>query len=119
MSEVAVAAVTVPTAPLLKTTVLLAAVASKPKAIDGERGCVGRQVGGAVGNDRRDGGHLDGRAAADAVSVVTTAVRLPAVVGLVENVTVSEVAVAVVTVPAAPSLKTTVLLRRSGRSRSR
>ena len=43
-------------------------------------------------------------------SVVTTAVRLPAVVGLVENVTVSEVAVAAVTVPTAPSLKTTVLL---------
>src|SRR5881397_2722114 len=38
------------------------------------------------------------------------AVKLPAVAGLVENVTVSEVAVAAVTVPAAPSLKTTVLL---------
>src|SRR5580704_5128525 len=43
------------------------------------------------------------------LSVVTTVVRLPAVVGLVENVTVSEVAVAAVTVPTAPSLKTTVL----------
>src|SRR5580704_5611109 len=42
------------------------------------------------------------------LSVVTTAVRGPAVVGLVENVTVSEVAVAVVTLPTAPSLNTTV-----------
>src|SRR5258708_7673062 len=41
--------------------------------------------------------------------MVTAAVRLPAVAGLVENVTVSEVAVAAVTVPAAPLLKTTVL----------
>ncbi len=47
------------------------------------------------------------------------AVRLPAVVGLVENVTVSAVAVAAVTVPTAPSLKVTVLLRPSDRSRSR
>ena len=42
-------------------------------------------------------------------SVLTTAVRLPAV-GAVENVTVSEVVVAAVTVPTAPLLKTTVLL---------
>ena len=41
-------------------------------------------------------------------------------VGMVVNVTVSEVAVAAVTVPTAPLLKTTVLLRRrSDRSRSR
>ena len=41
---------------------------------------------------------------------VMTAVRLPVAVGCVEKVTVSRVAVAVVTVPTAPSLKTTVLL---------
>ena len=41
---------------------------------------------------------------------VTTAVRLVAVVGVVENVTVNVVAVADVTVPTAPSLNTTVLL---------
>lgn len=41
--------------------------------------------------------------------VVTTAVRLPIVVGLVENVTVRAVAVAVVTVPTPPLLKATVL----------
>lgn len=36
--------------------------------------------------------------------IVTIAVRLPADVGLVEKVTVSDVAVAAVTVPAAPLL---------------
>lgn len=42
--------------------------------------------------------------------VVTTAVRLPIDVGFVEKVTVSSVAVAVVTVPTAPLLKVTELL---------
>ena len=42
--------------------------------------------------------------------VVTTAVRLPAEVGLVEKVTVNAVAVADETVPTAPLLNTTVLL---------
>ena len=46
--------------------------------------------------------------------VVTTAVRLPAVVGDVESVTVNRVAVAVVTVPTAPSLNTIVLLAAMG-----
>lgn len=41
--------------------------------------------------------------------LVTIAVRLPIEVGFVENVTKREVAVAVVTVPTAPLLKTTVL----------
>lgn len=40
--------------------------------------------------------------------VVTMAVRLPAAAGLVENVTVRDVAVAAVTVPTAPLLNTTV-----------
>jgi hypothetical protein len=42
--------------------------------------------------------------------VVTIAVRLPAVVGLVLKVTVMAVAEALVTDPTAPLLKTTVLL---------
>lgn len=46
--------------------------------------------------------------------VVTTAVRLPSVVGLVPNVTVKAVGVAAVTVPTAPLLKTTVLLASVG-----
>lgn len=41
--------------------------------------------------------------------LVTIAVRLPADVGLVPNVTVSEVDVAAVTVPTAPLLNVTVL----------
>lgn len=48
------------------------------------------------------------------VLVVTTAVNSPAEAGLVENVTVSEVAEAVVTVPIAPLLKTTLLLAAVG-----
>jgi hypothetical protein len=42
------------------------------------------------------------------------AVRAPAVAGLVENVTVSDVDVAAVTVPTAPLLKTTVLFPATG-----
>jgi len=42
--------------------------------------------------------------------VVTTAVKWPAAAGLAENVTVSEVGVAVVTVPTAPSFNVTALL---------
>ena len=41
--------------------------------------------------------------------VVTTAVRLPTEDGVSENVTVSEVAVAAVTIPLAPLLNATVL----------
>lgn len=43
---------------------------------------------------------------------VTTAVKLPATTGLVENVTVKDVAVAAVTVPT-PLLKITVLRART------
>lgn len=42
--------------------------------------------------------------------VVTTAVNRPTLVGCVESVTVNDVAVAAVTAPTAPLLKTTVLL---------
>ena len=41
---------------------------------------------------------------------VRTAVKLPALTGFVEKVTVRDVAVAVVTVPTAPLLKTMMLL---------
>ena len=41
--------------------------------------------------------------------VVTIAVRLPAVFGFLENVTVNEFGLAEVTVPTAPLLKTTAL----------
>lgn len=46
----------------------------------------------------------------DKLLVVTIAVRVPAVVGLVVNVTIKEVADAVVTVPTASPFNTTVLL---------
>ena len=109
MSEVAVAAVTVPTAPLLKTTVLLPAVVSKPKpsmvsvvALAARLAVLLVTTGVTVATWTA--------APLLTLLVVTTAVRLPAAVGAVENVTVSAVAVAAVTVPTAPSLKATVLL---------
>ena len=101
MSDVAVADVTVPIAPLLKTTVLLAGVVSKPAplimtvvALMGrvavllvtagatEATCTAEPLRRAVGRDHRG----------------QTAHRQMAGV---ENVTVSEFAVAAVTVPAA------------------
>lgn len=48
--------------------------------------------------------------------VMTIAVRLPAVAGFVENMTVSDVVVAEVTVPSAPLSKTTVLFAAIGLS---
>ena len=109
VSEVAVAAVTVPTAPSLKTTRVVGGRRIEAKAIDRDRGRVGGQAGGSRWS--RPGDVATCTAAPLLTpSVVTTAVRLPAAVGLVENVTVSEVVVAAVTVPTAPSLKATVLL---------
>ena len=109
VSEVAVAAVTVPTAPSLKVTVLLAAVGSKPKPLMVSVVALAARLAVLLVTT---GVTVATCTAAPLLtrSVVTTAVRLPAVVGLVENVTVSEVAVAAVTVPTAPSLKATVLL---------
>src|SRR5262249_2061806 len=46
--------------------------------------------------------------------VVTTAFRFPAVLGIVENVTVSDVALAAVTDPTAPSSNVTVLFAAAG-----
>ena len=93
---------------LLNTTVLREAVLSKPKPaiviVDASAAklvvlMVGSGVTVAVCN----------AVPLDWLLVVTTAVKLPAEVGLVPKVTVSSVAVAVVTVPTAPLLKTTVL----------
>lgn len=109
VSEVAVAAVTVPTAPSLNATVLLPGVVSKPKPL------IVSVVASAVRSDASL--VTTGTTVATCIAeplltlfVVTTAVKLPAAVGAVEMVTVSEVAVAAVTVPSAPLLKTTVLL---------
>lgn len=106
---VAVAAVTFPTAPLLKTTLLLPTVPLKPKprivivVVDPVIAVVldvtdGITVATCVGLPL------------EMVPVVTTAVRLPTVVGFVSILTVKDVVVAAVTVPTAPLLKVTVFL---------
>ena len=109
VSEVALAPVTVPAAPLLKTTVLLPGVVLKPKplivtvpALAAMLELLEVTTGTTVPTWTAE--------PLPAPSVVTTAVRLPSAAGLVPNVTVSDVAVADVTVPVAPLLKTTVLL---------
>lgn len=113
VKEVAVAAVTVPTAPLLRTTVLFDGVGSKPNPLIVRVAAFARRLPLAA--------VTTGVTTATSTAVpllilfvVTTAVRLPAVVGLVDSVTVREVAVAAVTVPAAPLLKTTVFLLATG-----
>ena len=108
VSAVGVAAVTVPTAPLLKDTVLSPTVELKPNPLMvmvvavNARFAVLRVTAGMT---------LATWTLAPLLTpfVVTTAVRLPAFVGFVERVTVSEVAVAEETVPTAPLLKVTVL----------
>ena len=108
VSEFAVAPVTTP-APLLKVMVLFPGAGSKPKPLMiivvefAARLAVLLVTTGAT------------VATCTGVPlllplVVTTAVRLPRAEGLVPNVTVSDVAVAAVTVPVAPSLKVTRLL---------
>jgi len=106
---VAVADVTVPTAPLLNTTVLSPAVVLKP---------VPAIVMVVAPNAKLEELCVTtGRTTATCTAVpllcefvVTEAVKLPATVGLVLKVTVSLVVVALVTVPTAPLLKVTVLL---------
>jgi hypothetical protein len=108
VSVVDVAEVTFPTAPLLNVTVLLAAVVSKPKPLIVKVVAFNAML--AV---------LEvtvGRTVATCIAVplltelvVTTAVKSPTEVGLVENVTNRDVAVAVVTEPTAPLLNATEL----------
>lgn len=109
VSAVAEALVTSPIAPLLNTTELFSAVASKPKPL------ITMLV--ALANSSLvllvTTGTTVATCTAGPLAMlldVTTAVKLPALVGLVENVTVSEVAVAAVTAPTAPLLNTTLLL---------
>lgn len=109
VSEVVVAAVTVPTAPLLKTTVLLAAAVSNPNPL------IVRVVASASRFEVllvTTGTTVETCTAVPLLRplVVTIAVRLPADVGAVVKLMVSVVAVAAVTVPTAPLLKTTELL---------
>ncbi len=109
VSDVEVADDTVPTAPELKTTVLFAAVVLKPVpvivtvlALEARLVVTRVTVGLIVAIWTAEPLPTE--------FVVTTAVKLPSAVGLVLKVTVSEVVDAVVTVPTAPLLNTTVLL---------
>ena len=110
MSDVAVAEVTVPTAPLLKATVLLPGVVSKPAPLM----VIVVAVIGRLAVLLVTPGVTEATCTAEPLEtplVVTTAVKLPTARWLLlENVTVSELAVAAVTVPAAWPLNTTVLL---------
>lgn len=106
---VVVAAVTVPIAPLSRATELFAGVASKPKPLITNVAALTAMLAVLLVTT---GITVATSTAAPLLIlfVVTTAVRLPAVSGRVERVIVSDVAVASVTVPNAPLLKTTVLL---------
>src|SRR5205085_740358 len=109
--EVVVAFVTEPTAPSLKTTVLCPATGSNPAPLivrvatfafrlDESRVTTGTTVATATFE------------ALSTPSVVTVAVRGPALSGVIA--TVSDVAVAAVTVPAAPSVNVTLSLPAMG-----
>ena len=111
--DVAVDEITVPTAPLLSTTELLAAVVSKPRpAITTVAAFAARLAVLLV---------TTGVIAAICVAlplfwlfVATIAVKLPAVAGLVENDTVIDVGVADVIVPTALLFRVTALLATVG-----
>ena len=111
--DVAVDEITVPTAPLLNTTELLAAVVSKPRpAITTVAAFAARLAVLLV---------TTGVMAATCVAlplfwlfVVTIAVKLPAVEGFVENDTTIDVGVAEVMVPTAPLFNVTALLATVG-----
>ena len=113
VSEVVVAFVTVPMAPLLKVNTLFDAVVLKPKPlmviVDSSPPRVVvllliKPIMLATCTPE----------ALETELVVTVAVKLPTEVGLVLNVTVSRVAVALVTVPIAPLLKETTFREATG-----
>lgn len=108
VSAVAVAAVTLPTAPLLNATALFPGVVSKPNPLITNVVAVNAKL---VVLLVTTGNTLAIWTAVPLLTelVVTTAVRFPRDVGRVVRFTVRVVAVAAVTVPAAPKLKTTVL----------
>src|SRR5438105_2262303 len=108
VSEVALAAVTVPL-PSLKLTLLFRAIGSNPKPLTVIVLPLAKRL---VELLVTTGFTVRTCTAAPllTLSVVITAVRLPALIGFVPNDTVSDVVDAPVTVPTAPSLKATVLL---------
>lgn len=106
--SVAVAEVTVPTALLLNTTVLFAAAGSKPKPLITTVAEFAARLAVLTVTTGDTVATCTGEPLTTEF-VATTAVKGPAVVGLVESVTVRAVAVAELTVPTAPSLKVTTL----------
>jgi hypothetical protein len=109
VNEVAVAAVTVPTALLSNVTVLLLAVLSNPKPLM-------VTVLALAANRLEELSVTTGMTVATSTaapllseSVDTTAVSDPAAVGFVENLTVKVVEVAAVTLPTAPLVNVTKL----------
>ena len=109
---VAVAPVTEPVTPLLNSTVLLLGVAeSKPNPLMVNVVAVSNKLAVLLVTTGTTFATASGLPLFTEL-VVTTAVRLPREVGLVVNRTVSEVAVAAVTLPAAPRLNATVLFAK-------
>lgn len=109
VNEVGVAAVTVPTAPLLNTTVLPPVAELNPKPLI----TIPLAVMEIPLVRLVTTGITVATCTAEPLITppeVTMAVKLPADIGLVLKVTVSEVVVAAVTVPTAPLLNETVLL---------
>jgi len=108
VSDVDVAAVTVPTAPLLKTIVLRDGVGSKAKPVIVSTLALAARAVLLTSIDATTVATCTEFPLPTAL-VVTTADRPPTVVGRVESDTDSVVAVADVTVPTASLLNTTVL----------
>lgn len=113
VNKLAVAAVTVPTTPLLKATVLLAAVVENPNPLIVIVAEFAPRFAVLLVMTGTTLAICTGFPLAREF-VVTTAVRLPAAVGRVDNVTVRVLCVAEVTVPTAPLLKTTRLRDATG-----
>ena len=113
VSDVAVADAIVPTAPLFKVTELFAAVGSNPNPFIVSVDAFARRLAVLLVTT----GVMLATCNAEPLFwllAVAMTVRLPAVAGRVENVTVSEVFVAEVTVPTALLFRTTVLREAIG-----
>ncbi len=113
VSDVAVADAIVPTAPLFRATELFAAVGSNPNPFIVIVDAFARRLAVLLVTT----GVILATCTAEPLFwllVVAMTVRLPAVAGRVENVTVSEVFVAEVTVPTALLFRTTVLREAIG-----
>ena len=107
---VAVAVLTVPTAPLLNVTVLFAAEVSKPIPLMVSVFVFAEMLFEVSAVTTGTMFAISTAAPLDSELDSTTAVSDPAAVGFVVNVTVSDVADAEVTVPSAPLFRVTTLL---------